>query len=323
MDANGELNALPNPARSMAAYLAELLPMDRPAAWQAMLAARPNERDELVKALAEVKPDGPPPALAAPRFATLADVRRFMADIRWLWEGWIPASRIVGIGAFEGTGKTRFALDLVRRIWHGMEWPDGQPATLPARTPALWLCADAQQEELAGTAATFGLPDDAVVFPTTPEEPYGGTDLDDPELIKPGGILETAIATIKPGLVFIDTLTNATERDLCQQDQMKALKAPLARLVQEYQTNIVLILHLSREGHALGRRIKGITRTLMHLECPDPEEPRRLRLWMEKSYAKKPRPLGVTIGDSGNCLRCQPPRPARAEQGWTPAGKDR
>jgi hypothetical protein len=79
----------------------------------------------------------------------------------------------------------------------------------------------------------FGLPDDAVVFPAPPGEPYEGTDIDEPAFIAPGGILETAIQTVKPGFVIIDTLTNATRRDLCDQAQMKGLKAPLVRLVQQ------------------------------------------------------------------------------------------
>ncbi|MGO8903935.1 MAG: AAA family ATPase, partial [Isosphaeraceae bacterium] len=282
MDVTGELDALAETWRSMARHLAGLPKKARPAAWLAMLAARPD-RDELAKAIEDQRPDQPPPEDETPRFATVADIRRLMAGIRWLWEGWIPTSRIVGIAASEGTGKTRFGLDLARRLWHGLEWPDGQRATVPVRTPTLWLCADAQQDELAETMPAFGLPDESVVFPTTPEEPYGGTDLDDPELISPGGILETAIATVKPGLVFVDTLTYATSRDLCSQDQMKIIKDSLARLVQEYRTNIVLMLHLSKEGQALGRRSKGITRMLMHLECPDPGQSHRLRLWVEKS----------------------------------------
>ena len=39
-------------------------------------------------------------------------------------------------------------------------------------------------------------------------------------------------------------------------------------MVQRHQTEIALLLHLSKEGQALGRRIKGITRTLIHLEAP-------------------------------------------------------
>jgi len=317
---DGELEALLGALRPLAEHLAGLPIEARAAPWEGFLCSR-SDRDELIKAIDTENPMGPPPVDETPRFATVADIRRLMTGTRWLWEGWIPASRIVGIAASEGTGKTRLGLDLARRIWHGLEWPDGQRATLPARTPTLWLCADAQQDELAETLPAFGLPDEAVVFPTSPEEPYGGTDLDDPELIAPGGILETAIATVKPGLVFVDTLTYATGRDLCSQDQMKIIKDPLARLVQEYRTNIVLMLHLSKEGQALGRRIKGITRMLMHLECPDPEQPHRLRLWVEKSYARKPAPLGVTIGESGNTYDANPPARPEPNRGGRPPEK--
>jgi len=303
---NGELDTLAEPFKAMAVYLAAVPVANRQAHWQAMVAARPD-RDELVKALADVDPLGPAPQVQPIRFATVADVRRLVATTPWTWELWIAANRIFGVGGFEGTGKTRFFMDLVRRIWHGLEWPDGQKATLPPGTPSLWLCADGHHDELVELLPAFDLPDEAVVFPATPEEPYEGTDLDQPDLIKPGGTLETAIATVKPGLVVIDSLTYATSRDLCSQDQMKTLKSPLVHLVQKYHTNIGLSLHLSLEGQALGRRIKGITKTLMHLECPDPEQPHRLRLWIEKSYGKKPPALGVSMGDHGNTYDFSPP----------------
>ena len=124
-----------------------------------------------------------------------------------------------------------------------MGW-NGQTARkrrCPPGTPSLWLCADGHHDELVELLPAFGLPDEAVVFPATPEEPYEGTDLDHPDLIKPGGILETAIATVRPGLVIIDSLTYATSRDLCSQDQMKALKTPLVRSRSEVSNEHRLI----------------------------------------------------------------------------------
>lgn len=180
-----------------------------------------------------------------------------------------------------------------------------------SRTPSKFTLTD-----LGARNAVFrGAPS---LWESPPEHvgPLIETDIDNLALIEPGGILETAIQVVKPGFVIIDTLTNATRRDLCAQDQMKELKAPLVRLVQQYQTNIVLSLHLNRDGQALGRRIKGITRTLIHLECPEPEKPERLRLWVEKSYAKKPPALGVTIGESGNTYDPNAPEksdPSRGE----------
>jgi len=99
------------------------------------------------------------------------------------------------------------------------------------------------------------------------------------------------------------------------------LKGPLVNLVQTYQCNIVLNLHVSKEGQALGRRIKGVTRTLMHLEAPDPDQPERLRLWVEKTYGKSPPPLGVTIRGTGNTYDSNPPAKRDPSKGGRPPVK--
>jgi hypothetical protein len=108
-------------------------------------------------------------------------------------------------------------------------------------------------------------------------------------------------------LVFVDTLTNSTHRDLCRQNDVKSLLGPLQEIAQRRQVAIALLLHLSREGQALGRRTKGLTRTLIHLACPDPKQPARLRLWVEKSFDVKPPVLGVTMGEAGNEYDNHPP----------------
>jgi hypothetical protein len=328
---NGEADGLPEPFRTMVAQLAaarvddaltgparqEALAAARWPLWQAMLAARPDR--ELVKAVADADPEGPVPEADPPhRPATLADVRRVMAESQWLWEGYIPAARIAGIAAFEGVGKTRFAMDLARRVWSALPWPDGQAPTLPAQTPTLWVCADGQQDDLAAAAEALGMPDESLFFNTTPDEPYGGTELDRDE---DRDRLEGFIGRVRPGLVFIDTLTNATSYDLCRANENKALMTPLRDIAQRTQTTIIPLLHLSREGHALGRRIKGITRTILQLDCPDPEQTGRLRLWVAKSFAKKPPALGVTMTDAGNEYDHNPPTPPEPGKPGRPAEK--
>jgi hypothetical protein len=170
----------------------------------------------------------------------------------------------------------------------------------------------------------FGLPDESVVFAATADEPYEGVDMDAPGLIEPDGMLERAVASVKPWCVFVDTLTYATARNLCDQNVMKGLKQPLVRLAQTYGVNIGLLLHLSREGQALGRRIKGVTRTLIHLECPDPDQSERLKMWVEKSYGKKPPALGVTLGADGNAYDFTPPTSsAKSHGGRPPESRDK
>jgi hypothetical protein len=230
-----------------------------------------------------------------------------------------PGSR--GLLHFEGIGKTRLAMDLSRRIWFAEPWPDGQAATFPAKTPTLWVCADGQQDDLAAAAEALGMPDEALFFNTVPEEPYGGTELDrDEDRVR----LEGFIGQVHPGIVFIDFLTNATSYDLCRANENKAMMTPLRDIAQRTQTTIIPLLHLSKDGQALGRRIKGITRTILQLDCPDPEQTGRLRLWVSKSFAKIPPALGVTMTDGGNEYDHNPPTaPEPGRPGRPPVAKDK
>jgi len=319
---NGELDALPEPFGRVARHLDRLVPADRTTAFQGYLAAR-ADGDEILRRLADIDPLAPlpPEAEAEARPATLTDIRKVMAESQWLWDLHIPAARIAGIAAFEGIGKTRLAMDLARRLWFGEPWPDGQAATLPERTPTLWVCADGQQDDLAAAAEALGMPDEALFFNTTPDEPYGGTELDTPE---DRYRLEGFIGQVRPGLVFVDTLTNATSYDLCRATENKAMMAPLRDIAQRTRTTIIPLLHLSREGQALGRRIKGITRTILQLDCPDPEQPGRLKLWVAKSFAKKPPALGVTMTDAGNDYDFNPPTaPEAGKPGRPPEARDK
>ena len=319
---NGELAAMAEPWRAMAERLAAAFPQDRRSGLDWLLCGRPD-RDAIEKAIADQDPTRPPPTAATAtghKFATAADVRAVQTAAGSTWEGFIPSAKIIGIAAPEGVGKTRFCLDLCRRAWHGppLTWPDGQTIALPPHTPSLWLCADGHHDEVVGTMADFGLPDEAVVFPAPKDEPYANASLDDKDTWK---WVDDAVATVRPWCLFIDTLTYATSHDLCEQGVIATLKTPLVNLVQTYSINVALLLHVSLQGQALGRRIKGVTRTLIHLEAPDPDRPDALRLWVEKTAGKRPSPLGVTITANGNEYDTNPPAAAQTNRGGRPPEK--
>lgn len=316
---NGELDCLEGPGRRLFDHLASLPFGDRHLAFTGYLQSlSPEEQAAFEQGVDDADPLGPLPTASGPQFATASDITRMAAGIRWRWDGWIPDAKVIGVAALEGTGKTRFCLDLCRRAWHGLPWPDNQPMTVTEGTPSLWLPADGNHDEIAATLTDFGMPGEAVVFPAPPNEPYGNTDLDVDETWT---ALNDAIVTAKPWCVFIDSLTNATTFNLCEQQTIARLKSPLVDIVQRHQVNVVLLLHVSKEGQALGRRIKGVTRTLIHLEAPDPEQPDRLRLWTEKSFAKRPPPLGVTIMGTGNDYDFNPPVKPDPNKGGRPADK--
>jgi hypothetical protein len=285
----------------------------------------------IVEKIASVDLDAPPveEEPQAPRFATAADLRKLMKDTRWVWDLWIPTGSIFGLAAFEGCGKTRLMLDLHKRAWNATEWPDGSPVRTPPHRPALWLCSDAHQLELVEALGAYGLPDESLVFPTPADEPFGGDNIDDPELVKEGGVIEQAIEATKPWCLVIDTLTNATARNLSDQQVMKALGDPLKRIAQKYDLPVALVLHVAKDGGVLGRRIRGLTRTIIKLENPNSEGDSpgdgRLRFWVDKSYAAKPtdengKPLvlGVTMGSEGNTYDNNPPK---REEAGKPMGR--
>ena len=301
--------------------MAEKVTEARQTVLDGFLCGRANP-EAIIKTLADVDPEGPPPEADPPaRPANLADVRKVMSESQWLWDLYIPAARIAGIAAFEGVGKTRFAMDLARRIWFGLPWPDGQPATFPERTPTLWVCADGQQDDLAAAAEAFGMPDEAIYFNTLPDDPYGGTELDEARVPGPAGRVHRPG---QPGLVFIDTLTNATSRDLCRANENKALMTPLRDIAQRTQTTIIPLLHLSKEGQALGRRIKGITRTILQTRLPRPRATRPVEaVGSEVVRQETPGPRGDDDRRRER-VRLQPAdRPRARQAGTAPRGPRR
>lgn len=120
---NGELDALPEPFGRVARHLARLVSADRATALQGFLAAR-ADGDEIIRCLADIDPLAPlpPEAETAERCATLADLRRLVADTRWPWPGWLAAGVLNALAADPGTGKTIMAADLARRLWFGEPW---------------------------------------------------------------------------------------------------------------------------------------------------------------------------------------------------------
>lgn len=281
-----------------------------------------NDPDAIAKALLAVDPDGPFPAEEgdSTRWATLKDVRAVASAARWVWDGWIPSARIFAIAGTEGCGKTRLSLDLHRRAFHGLPWPDGQPAAVEPGRPAVWVCSDGQQDEILDTAEAFGLPDDSIVLPTQPDDPYGGTSIDEVETVRAIG---SAIEIHRPWIIFVDSLSYATGLKLHEQTAVASIKNLLAGIAQTYDISICCLMHMNKDGQALGLRMRGVARTLLHLAKPDPES-EKLRFWVEKSSAKKPAALGVQMLDGENVYDHSPPiepdgdRPAR-RRGKPPA----
>jgi hypothetical protein len=316
---NGHLDSMAPPYQNMAEYLGGLSVERRLAAWEAMLAARP-ERDDLIVAVADQKPDEPlPEAPASVRYyATLADVAEIVAAQQWLWRGWIASGVLNSLASDPGVGKTRFALDLARRLWHRLPLPDGQANDQPLETRTLWVQGDRNWAELLQCARDFDLPDEAVVLGSSPDDPFGSLDLDDPATLAALGDRIEAAGT---PLVIIDTVGMVTSRNLSRPEEAREFFAPILELCQHTGVAILGLTHLSANREALGRRIVEKARVVIKMTQPDPEGERdRRRLWVDKTAVMKPPALGVTMGDAGNDYDFNPPKePDPPARGRPPA----
>lgn len=159
--------------------------------------------------------------------------------------------------------------------------------------------------EMLQAAHDFGIPEEAVALGTTPDDPLGGLDLDDPEAI---AALADHIRASAPALVVIDTIGMVTARNLCRPEEARAFFAPIMALASETGVAILALTHLSANKEALGRRIVEKARVVVKMTQPDLEGQKdRRRLWVDKSAVVKPPPLGITMKGDGNDYDFTPP----------------
>lgn len=247
------------------------------------------------------KAAGELPEMSADDVATVDDLIRAGSEVRWAWELWIPIGVLTALAAPAGTGKTRFCCDLLRRIRHGLPWPDGREITLPPDSRSLWVVADNHHDQLVELAVKWGLAD-VLRLNASKSDPYGGVIL---ETVEDYLMLEARVKAVRPAFVFIDTVGNSTDKSLSRQEDAKAYYQPLQVMARRHACAVVCVTHLNATGQFLGRRVLEKVRVALKLEKFKGEK--RLRLEAPKSFAREPAPLGVTMGDDGSEYDTDPP----------------
>jgi hypothetical protein len=317
---NGCLASVSEPLRPLLEYLDTLSGDEQRAAWHGALLLR-SDQEAIRQAVFNVDPDGPMPdtATARQRTAHLGDLDGYQAKGRFAWPKWLVRSHFNLLSSDPKVGKTHLALDIARRLYFGLCWPDKQEPTFPEGTKTLWVCGDRHQDELRERAAAFKLPPEAVLLNADADEPYGGWDLDNPDNLK---ALEERIRDNRPGLVIIDTVWRATRRRLYREDQVNELFDPLITMAQECDTTFWGLMHLSKDHETLGRRLDGLARAILKLFYPDPSQPNRRKLTVIGNF-KEADPLGMTMLDGGCDFDSTPPEEAAKSTGGRPSvGRD-
>jgi hypothetical protein len=274
-----------------------------------------------LQAIVDARPTGPPPERDEGTIAgaNLGHIRRLVESQPWLWPGWLAGGAMTALASDAGIGKTLLALTLARAIWTGGRWPDGQENPLPAKTKTLWVPGDQHYHQLLEVGHAYGIPDEAILLNRPAHDPIGDLDLDDQGAVE---ALARRIEADAPGLVIVDTVGQVTARNLGRAEEAREFFQPLMTVAAKTGTSFLMLTHLSREGDPLGRRIIAACRVVWKLSQPDKEgQPDRRKLWVDKSYAMKPQPLGMTIAAEGCTFDDKPPTEGPRAKGGRPASK--
>ncbi len=313
---NGELAAASEKFRPLVEHLGSISVVDRQAALRGFLVHFGQQaQNEIISAIADAVPDGPIPTMEnRRRTAHLGDLAGSNDTSRFIWPGWLVRAHFNLLSSDPKVGKTYLTLWLAYLIYYAKPWPDGQPPSFPPGTKTIWICADRNQDEVRDYADAFGLPREAVLLNSDADDAYGGCDLDDPKNIQG---LRDRVAAEKPGLVVLDTVWRGTGLKLYKEGDVNLLANPLIEIAQEFDTTILGLMHLSKDGDTLGRRIEGVARGILKLHKPDDSQKDRRKLEVKGNF-KEEQPLGVTFCD-GRCeFDSTPPNEQPKNKGGRP-----
>lgn len=210
-----------------------------------------------------------------PEAANTADIRALMKDREWLWGnkeqniGWFIQRGLHLVEGKEGTGKTRWIMDLVRRWSLDMRWPDGTKTEMDTDSKVLFVASDSHWDQIATTAEAFGMPDENIIFTGPQNDPYNFTNIDDPSTV---AMIRHWCTRYKVGMVVIDTLMAASARPLVDPQEVAQIAKPLRELARDLNVVVVMIGHLNSQGETWGRAMGRTCDHVIRMEADESDE---------------------------------------------------
>lgn len=210
-----------------------------------------------------------------PEAANAGLYRRLMKDREWVWGdkvqnvGWIAKRGLHLLEGKEGTGKTRFVLDLWRRVYFRLPWPDGTEINLDQDSKILFVAADSHYDQIVLTSEAFGIPDESIIFTGTEADPYEYTSIDDPRTLN---MIRLNCQRYNVQLVVIDTLMAASQRPIVDRQEVPKIANPLRQLARECNVAIILVGHLNKEGQTFGLAMGSQCDNVIRLEADEADE---------------------------------------------------
>jgi hypothetical protein len=183
---------------------------------------------------------------------TLADAFIVLGETRYAWNGYIMRAGLNCISGDTGAGKTCLAMDLHRRQYHGLTWPDGQAVEEPGRK-IIWLMSDQRLSQLCDEAKALGVPMESIVLATERGSVTVPLLLSEREHL---ARLNYLVAQSKPWSVVVDTFTSAMGSG--EQSKPEVIN-PIANYLMDvaiaHNVPIILLTHTNDSGGIFGRAL--------------------------------------------------------------------
>lgn len=189
-------------------------------------------------------------------YPTLEQIAKIIGETVYVWNGYVMAAGLNSIGADPGAGKTTFMMDLHRRQWHGLTWPDGEPIEQTGR-PVVWLMADQRLSQLVDGAKSMGVPLDSIVIAAEKGQPTFPLTLENQVIgsyeVRPLERLAMIVDKVKPWALVVDSVTSAMGTNKGKNEDLNPVKSYLLDIAIAHKIPVILLCHLNSNGNILGR----------------------------------------------------------------------
>jgi hypothetical protein len=203
------------------------------------------------------------------------DILDRMKERKWLWgdkekkTGWLQQGGLHLVEGREGTGKTRWIMDLVRRWSLDLVWPDGTKIEIDPDSKVLFVASDSHWDQIALCAEDFGIPPENVLFTGPKTDPYDFTSIDEKRTAE---IIRLWCRKYKIALIVVDTLMAATSRPLVDRQECAMIANPLRAIAREFDVTVVMVGHLNNQGETYGRAMQGNCEHVIRLEANEADK---------------------------------------------------
>ena len=238
----------------------------------------------------------------------LADVEP--EQVRWIWQGWMPAGKVCILDGDPGLGKSTLALDIAARVSRGLPMPDGTRSQLDGPRGVVILSAEdglADTTRIRLDAAGADCERIVAIVATSDAEGAPMPTLADVAHVR------AAIRAIDAALVIVDPLMAYLPADVNSfkdQDVRRAL-TPWIRLASATGAAVLLVRHLNksagmsaiqRGGGSIG--IIGAARCGWLLAADPDDEQRRILAHVKGNLGPRPESLRLrtVAADNGASL---------------------